>query len=70
MVYFTDIELFNFEGLLSEYSGVIEDVMILCSKIDRFVPLHESLELFVMFLLFFVILLTRKLILKLILGIG
>jgi hypothetical protein len=64
------VEVFGMEDLLSEYSEVISETMMICSEIDRFVPLHESLELFFIFLSFLTILLTIKMILKLIPGIG
>jgi hypothetical protein len=51
-------------GLLSQYSGVITETLILCSKIDRFVPLHESLDLLVLFLPFFFIIISIRIILK------
>jgi hypothetical protein len=64
------VNVLGMQGLLSEYSGVITETMILCSKLDTFVPLHESVELFVIFLSFMVIFLSVKLILKLIPGLG
>jgi hypothetical protein len=64
------VNILGMENLLSRYSGVIIEVMTLCSKLDAFLPLHESVELFGIFLSFLVIFLSVKLILKLIPGIG
>jgi hypothetical protein len=64
------INVLGMQDLLSQYSVVITQTMVLCSKINRFVPLVESLELFFIFLSFLVMFLTVKFILKLIPGVG
>jgi hypothetical protein len=50
------VDVLGMDNLLSQYSGVIVDTMVLCSKFDAFFPLHESVELFgifISFLMFF-----------------
>jgi hypothetical protein len=64
------VDVLGMQGLLSQYSGVITEVMALCSMFDAFFPLHESVELFGIFISFLVFFLTVKLILKLIPTIG
>jgi hypothetical protein len=64
------VSLLGMQGLLSRYSSEITETMRLCSEIDAFVPLHESVELFFIFLSFLVLFLSVKLILKLIPGVG
>jgi hypothetical protein len=64
------VNVLGVDKLLSEYSGVITETMLLCSKLDRFVPIYESVELLFVFLSFLAVFLSVKLILKLIPGIG
>jgi hypothetical protein len=64
------IETLGMKDLLSRYSDEITETMRLCSEIDAFVPLHESVELLGIFLVFLMLFLFVKMILKLIPTIG
>jgi hypothetical protein len=64
------IETLGMRNLLSRYSNEITETMELCSKIDAFVPLYESVELLGIFLVFLMFFLFVKMILKLIPCIG
>jgi hypothetical protein len=64
------IDVLGMNNLLSQYSGVIAEAFLLCSKLNKFVPLVESVELFFIFVSFLSLIVSIRIILKFIPGLG